>query len=346
MGIEEEVPGRDHAGRSIHLQPVADFSRQDIRRIRSRQIYLFSLKEGMLAVTILGNNSAVPAFDRHPTSQVVTLDGSNYLVDCGEGTQIQMINYKIRRGKISHVFISHLHGDHYFGLIGLLNSFSLLSHQQELHVFGPAPLKEIIEMQLRVADTKLCYPLHIHTISGPSVLLDDEKVTVKCFPTNHRIECYGFVFAEKKQARKLNPALAESHGIPLHFYNRLKDGADYTRSDGTLIKNEWVTEPGRPGKVYAFCADTKYDESLIPHIREADLIYHETTYLDALRERAELRFHSTTKQAALIAKKAAVRRLLIGHFSSKYDTLEEFEAEAREVFPHTELALEGVSYRV
>lgn len=300
----------------------------------------------MLAVTILGNNSAVPAFDRHPTSQVVTLDGNNYLVDCGEGTQIQMINYKIRRSKISHIFISHLHGDHYFGLIGLLNSFALLGHQQELHVFGPSPLKEIIEMQLRVADTQLCYPLHLHAITEPATLLDDDKLTVKCFRTDHRIECYGFVFNQKKQPRKLLPEKATEYKIPTSFFSRLKEGEDYARADGTIVKNEWVTSEAEPGKTYAFCADTRYDESIIPHIQGADMIYHETTYLDSLRERAQLRFHSTTRQAAMIAKKAAVKKLLIGHFSSKYDTLEEFEQEAREVFPDTELALEGVAYKV
>ncbi len=300
----------------------------------------------MFAVTILGNNSAVPAFNRHPTSQVVTLDGNNYLVDCGEGTQIQMINYKIRRSKISHIFISHLHGDHYFGLIGLINSFSLLGHQQELHVFGPSPLKEIIDLQLKVADTQLCYPLHIHTIREAATLLDTDKLTVKCFRTNHRIECYGFSFAEKKQPRKLDPEKSRAYGIPASYYERLKNGEDYTHKDGKVIKNEWVTMAAAAGKTYAFCADTKYDESLLPHINGADLIYHETTYLDALRERAESRFHSTSKQAALIAQKAGVKKLLIGHFSSKYDTLEEFETEAREVFPETELALEGVCYEV
>jgi ribonuclease Z len=300
----------------------------------------------MFAVTILGNNSAVPAFNRHPTSQVITLDGNNYLVDCGEGTQIQLINYKVRRSKISHIFISHLHGDHYFGLIGLINSLSLLSHQQELTVFGPSPLKEIIELQLKVADTKTCYPLHIHHITEPATLLDNEKITVKCFRTNHRIECYGFSFEEKKQPRKLNLEKAKEYEIPAIFYDRLKNGEDYTRKDGTVIKNDAVTDAATPGKKYAFCADTKYDESLIPHIWEADMIYHETTYLDNLRERAEARFHSTTKQAAELAKKAGVKKLLIGHFSSKYDTLEEFEAEAREVFPNTELALEGVCFEM
>ena len=300
----------------------------------------------MLAVTILGNNSAVPAFDRHPTSQVVVMEGEKFLVDCGEGTQIQLINYKIRRNKISHIFISHLHGDHYFGLVGLINTFNLLNHQQELHVFGPAPLKEIIELQLKVADTTITYPLHFHTITKEAVLVDNDKVCVKCFRTNHRIECYGFSFTEKKLPRKIEPAKAKASGIPVNFFNELKKGLDFKKEDGSVVKNEWVTTEATKGKHYVFCADTKYDESLIQHIEGADLIYHETTYLDNLQERAEARFHSTSKQAALLAKKANVKRLLIGHFSSKYPTLEEFEKEAREVFENTELALEGVSYKI
>jgi ribonuclease Z len=300
----------------------------------------------MLAVTILGNNSAVPAFDRHPTSQVVTLDGSNFLVDCGEGTQIQMINYKIRRGKISHIFISHLHGDHYFGLVGLINSFSLLGHQQELHVFGPSPLQEIIEMQLRVADTKLCYPLHFHTISGAATLVDDDKIQIKCFPTEHRIECYGFSFREKRKPRKIIIEAVRENNIPLHFYESLKRGDDFITTAGEVIKNEWLTIEAPRGRSYAFCADTRYNESMIEHVRDFDLIYHESTYLDNLRERAQERFHSTTKQAALIAQKANAKKLLLGHFSSKYDTLEEFEQEAKMVFPNSELALEGVTYQV
>lgn len=300
----------------------------------------------MLAVTILGNNSAVPAFDRHPTSQVVTTDGTSFLVDCGEGTQIQMIRYKIRRSKISHIFISHLHGDHYFGLVGLINSFGLLNRQQDLHIFAPSPLQQLIELQLKVADTTLPFNLYFHTIRNEGILLDEEKFSVKCFRTNHRIECYGFVFAEKKKPRRLLPEKAREFEIPSSFYDRLTYGEDYTKKDGTIVKNEWVTEEGAKGKIYAFCADTKYDESIISHFEGADMIYHETTYLDNLSERATARFHSTSGQAALIAKKANVHKLLIGHFSSKYDTLEEFEKEARAVFDNTELALEGVTYKV
>lgn len=300
----------------------------------------------MLAVTILGNNSAVPAFDRHPTSQVITMNGTNFLVDCGEGTQIQMIKYRIRRAKISHVFISHLHGDHYFGLAGLITTFGLLNHQQELHVFAPSPLQEIIDLQLKVADTLLPYPLYFHTITKNGVLVDDEKFMVKCFRTNHRIECFGFVFTEKKKPRKIDIDKVKEFQIPQSFYKKLEDGLDYITKDDQLIKNDAVTIPAAKGKSYAFCADTKYDESIIPHILETDMIYHETTYLDNLQESADKRFHSTTKQAALIAKKARTKKLLVGHFSSKYDRLEEFEKEAREVFENTEIALEGVTYRV
>lgn len=300
----------------------------------------------MLSVTILGNNSAVPAFNRHPTSQVVSHNGNNYLVDCGEGTQIQMIKYKIRRGKISHIFISHLHGDHYFGLVGLLNTFGLLSHQQELHVYGPAPLQQIVEMQMNVAETVLPYPLFFHTINKAEVLVDDDKIKITCFPTTHRIECYGFLFEEKEGKRKLLIDKVKKKNIPVSFYTSLQNGIDYITPQGQRILNADVTTAPERGMKYAFCADTRYDENLLQYITGADMIYHETTYLDNMRERAFERFHATTKQAAEMAKKAGVKKLLIGHFSSKYSTLEHFEEEAREVFPNTELAIEGNVYEV
>jgi len=300
----------------------------------------------MLSVTILGNNSAVPAFDRHPTSQVITLDGLNFLVDCGEGTQIQMMKYKIRRSKISHIFISHLHGDHYYGLVGLINTFGLLNHQQDLHVYGPSPLQEIIELQLKVASTTLPFQIYFHTISKNGILADDPKFEVSCFRTNHRIECYGFSFSEKKKPRRIDVEKVKAAGIPASFYKRLEEGLDYTTKDDKLIKNEEVTTETPKGKTYIFCADTKYDESLVPFLRNADMIYHETTYLNNLKEKAEERFHATSKQAATMAKKAKVKKLLIGHFSSKYSELHEFEKEAREIFENTEIACEGVSYKV
>ncbi|MBO9619023.1 MAG: ribonuclease Z [Niabella sp.] len=298
----------------------------------------------MFGVTILGNNSAVPAFDRHPTSQVLTMPNRKFLIDCGEGTQIQLINYKIRRSKISHIFISHLHGDHYFGLVGLLNSFALLGRQQELHVVGPPALQQILDLQFTAADTQLPYALHFHAIEQPGYLLTVGDVEISCFKTEHRIKCYGFVFREKKRPRRINPDAVKEHAIHYSWFENLQMGKDYTAPDGTLIKNETLTFEAPKGKTYAFCADTKYDESFIPDIEGADMIYHETTYLENFRDQAVQRFHSTSKQAAAIAKKAGVKKLLIGHFSSRYDELGEFEKEAREVFPNTELALEGVCY--
>lgn len=300
----------------------------------------------MFGVTILGNNSAVPAFDRHPTSQILSMPGRNFLIDCGEGSQIQLIHYKIRRSKISHIFISHLHGDHYFGLIGLINSFGLLGRQQDLTIVAPAPLQQIIEMQLKVADTRLTFQLNFLTIKEPGFLLALDNVQVACFKTDHRIECYGFVFKEIVNQRRLNIERIKEYNIPVSAYNSIKNGADYTMEDRTVIKNEILTTSGRKPKSYAFCADTRYDEKLLQWIDGVDMIYHETTYHHALREIAHTRFHSTTKEAGKIAKLAGVKKLLIGHFSSKYDTLDEFETETREIFPSTDLALEGVSYLI
>ncbi len=283
----------------------------------------------MLALTILGNNSAVPAFDRHPTSQVITHNGNNYLIDCGEGTQIQLLRYKVRRSKISHIFISHLHGDHYFGLIGLLNSLSLLGHTQPITLFAPPQLKE-----------------NFIAIEQAATLVETASLVIRCFPTDHRIPCFGFSFEEKRIPRKLILEKAKAAGIPTIFYDRLVRGEDYITKSGERIAVETVTEPTPTGPKYAYCADTRYDESIVEHIRGFDLIYHESTYLHALAERAHDRYHSTTVQAAELAKKAGVKRLLLGHFSSKYATLDAFEQEARAVFPNTDLALEGLCYPI
>lgn len=300
----------------------------------------------MLALTILGNNSAVPAFDRHPTSQVITHNGNNYLIDCGEGTQIQLLRYKVRRSKISHIFISHLHGDHYFGLIGLLNSLSLLGHTQPITLFAPAPLQEIIQIQLDVSDTTLNFDLRFQPLTGAATLLETSALLIKCFPTDHRIPCFGFSFEEKKIPRKLIPEKAKAAGIPTMFYERLVRGEDYETKTGEIIPVESVTEPMPPGPKYAYCADTRYNESIIEHIQGFDMIYHEATYLHALAERAHDRYHSTSVQAATLAQKAGVKKLLLGHFSSKYAVLDDFLTEARSVFPETDLALEGVCYMV
>jgi ribonuclease Z len=298
----------------------------------------------VLSVTILGNNSAIPAFDRHPTAQVVTMNEHLFLVDCGEGTQSQMTKYKIRRSRIGHIFISHLHGDHYFGLIGLITSMGLLGRQQELHLYGPPQLWDIFDLQLKVADTTLPFPLHFHPLQGGGVIARDSRYEVSCFPVFHRIECWGFVFRQVKPSRRVNPAKAIASGVPSSFFDRLKWGEDYINRDGITVPNQQVTDPAPKALSYAYTADTIYNEALAGSVTGVDLLYHEATYLRDLEERASKRFHCTTTQAASIARLAGVKKLLIGHFSSKYDKLDEFETEAREVFPNTELALEGVTY--
>ena len=299
----------------------------------------------MLSVTILGNNSAIPAFDRHPTAQVITMDEHLFLVDCGEGTQMQMAKYKIRRSKINHIFISHLHGDHYFGLIGLITSMGLLGRQQDLHLYAPSPLKEIFDTQLKVADTQLTFVLRFHALQEEGIVVKDSRFEVSCFRVFHRIECWGFKFRQIKPLRKINPEKAIQNEIPASFFDRLKWGEDYLTKDGKIIPNELVTDPAPKAKSYAYSADTSYNETIVEKVKGVDLLYHEATYLKDLEDRAVKRFHSTTIQAATIALKAGVHRLLIGHFSSKYEKLDEFEAEAKEIFPNCELALEGVTYR-
>jgi ribonuclease Z len=300
----------------------------------------------MLALTILGNNSAIPAFDRNPTAQILQTQEDIFLIDCGEGTQMQMTKYKIRRSKLSRIFISHLHGDHYYGLIGLLTSMSLLGRTQDLHLHAPAPLQQIINLQLNVADTHLSYKLHFHPIKTAGLIADDKKITVECFAVQHRIECWGFLFCEKKNPRKINAARAALYEIPAAFYEKLQQGHDYVNKKGTIVPNDEVTTAAAKPKRYAYCADTIYDESLVPKIAAVDLLYHETTYLKDLHQRAASRYHSTTQQAASIAKLGNVKKLLIGHFSSKYETLEHFLPEACAIFENTELALEGVCYKI
>jgi ribonuclease Z len=299
----------------------------------------------LLALTILGNNSAVPAFGRNPTAQILQTLDDTYLIDCGEGTQMQMAKYKIRRAKINRIFISHLHGDHYFGLIGLLTSMSLLGRTQDLHLYASKELEEIINRQFEVAAAKLSYNLIFHPITEEGIIAEDKTITVSCFKVRHRIECWGFLFKEKEKLRGIDIERVRSYEIPQSFYSQLQQGKDYVTKKGTIIPNKEVTHDPVAPKSYAYSADTIYDEAIIEKIKGVDLLYHEATYLKAHEERALLHFHSTTIQAATIAEKAAVKKLLIGHFSSKYETLDEFLAEACSVFKNTELAIEGMCFK-
>jgi ribonuclease Z len=298
----------------------------------------------LLALTILGNNSAIPAFDRNPTAQVLQTMEESFLIDCGEGTQMQLSKYKIKRSKINHIFISHLHGDHYFGLIGLLTSMSLLNRIQELHLHAPPELEQLINLQLNFASTHLSFALHFHPLQNEGLILDGNKMTVECFKVQHRIDCWGFLFRQKKNPRKLDAERAKIYEIPSAFYEKLQRGEDYITKKGTIVPNEEVTTAATKPKSYAYCADTIYDESLAEKVKGVDLLYHETTYLKDLQERAAARYHSTTVQAASVAKKAEVKKLLIGHFSSKYENLDDFLTETSDIFKNTDLAIQGMCY--
>lgn len=298
----------------------------------------------MLALTILGNNSALPAFGRNPTAQVLQSQSDMYLIDCGEGTQLQMSKFKMKKSKLKRIFISHLHGDHYFGLIGLLTSLGLANRTEDIHLYGPARLIEIINLQLEVADAHLPYQVHFHPLLEEGIISDSPTISVEAFKVKHRIECWGFIFRERKNKRSIIAAKATAFQIPSSFYEQLQKGMDYINPKGTIVSNDEVTVEAAPAKSYAYCADTIFDIDLAKKIQGVDLLYHETTYLHDLEERAASRFHSTTKQAAEVAKAGNVKKLLIGHFSSKYDTLDEFLSEATSVFANTELALEGACF--
>ncbi len=294
-------------------------------------------------ISILGSSSATPTYQRHPTAQVVRIHERLFLVDCGEGTLIQMNRFKIRFHKINQIFISHLHGDHYLGLLGLISTMHLQGRTTDLHIYGQAELKEIIDIQLRYSETELRYKLHFHPVkaTAKSLVYEDEDLSVMAIPLKHRIPCTGFLFREKPARRKLIRTMLAEHSIPVSEYSRLKDGEDYISPSGEIIPNNVLTSDPRLPRSYAFCSDTIYDEQLIREIRDVDLLYHEATFMNDKLERAAETYHSTAEQAALIARKAGVKRLIIGHFSARYKNLYPLLEEAKAVYPDTTLALEG-----
>lgn len=300
----------------------------------------------MITLTVLGSNSAVPAFGRNPSAQILQTQDESFLIDCGEGTQLRMAEYKIRTSRINHIFISHLHGDHYFGLIGLLSSLALQGRVHPIHLYAAEPLKKIIDLQLEVSESTLPYELHFHPLNGEGVIAETKGMKITSFQMMHRIPCWGFVFEEKKNPRKIDPSRAHSYGVPATYFPALQQGKDYIHPKGTIVPNEELTIANEPPRKYAYCGDTLYTESILDHIRDVDLLYHETTYLKDFAEKASNYFHSTTEQAATIAHKCGAKRLLIGHFSSKYETLNVYIDETRAVFPNSELAIEGACYKI
>jgi ribonuclease Z len=297
-------------------------------------------------VTILGSSSATPIYNRNPSSQVLNINERLYLIDCGEGTQQQMLHFGVKASRIDNIFISHLHGDHYLGLLGLLSSMHLNGRTKPLNLFAPAPLKEIIDIQLKYSETILQYPInYVDTVPDkPNVILDSADITVETIPLNHRIPCTGFLFKQKKRNRKLLKEKIEEFNIPIEYYTALKKGVDYTAPDGTVHKNDTLTSAPEDPKSYAYCSDTIYSETYFEQISNADLLYHESTFLNDMLERAQSTYHTTALQAGQVALKTHAKKLLLGHFSARYKTLTELLDEAKTVFPNTELAVEGKTF--
>lgn len=299
-----------------------------------------------IRVKILGSNSATPAHRRHHTSQLVNVEGKYYLIDCGEATQLQMKRYKLRAQRINNIFISHLHGDHYLGLMGLLSSMHLMGRHKPLNLYGPKGLAEIITLQLKYSETVFNYEVNFVEVDTEKhqLIHEDELVSIYSVPLNHRIPCSGFLIEEKPKNRRIRrEAIPEDFSV--RNIIRLKKGEDIYSEDGKLLhKNEDMTLPPRQSFKYAYCSDTKYDESIIPIIEGSDMLYHESTFLEEHMDRASVTYHSTAKEAATIAKKAGVGKLLLGHFSARYKELEPIQDEAREVFEESHLAIEGEEF--
>lgn len=297
-------------------------------------------------VTILGSSSATPIFNRNPTAQVVNVNDKLYLIDCAEGTQQQMMRFDVKPSRIDHIFISHLHGDHYLGLIGLLSSMHLNGRKKTLKLFCPAPLKEIIEIQLKYSETTLNYPIeYVFTDSSQkNQIFENQDICVETIPLDHRIPCTGFLFKQKKRMRKLIMERVEEIGIPVPYYTSIKKGFDYEAPNGTIYKNDLLSMAPSPPKSYAYVSDTKYNTQYFKQINNVTVLYHEATFMHDMLERANQTHHTTALQAAQVANEVNAERLLIGHFSARYKTLNELLEEAQSVFAATELAIEGKTF--
>jgi ribonuclease Z len=302
-----------------------------------------------IALTILGCHSATPRINAFPTSQYLEINNSHFLIDCGEGTQRQMRKYKVGFSKINHIFISHLHGDHFYGLVGLLATFGILNREKELHIYGPKGIKEVTLLQLKTSQSHANFKIVFHElVSKKSELIyEDEKVSVKTIPLNHRVYTNGYLFTEKEKSRKLHTENIRNYKeIDKADYLNIKAGKDIILSSGEVISNSELTIPPPKPLSYAFCSDTSYKPDIISIIENTDLLYHEATFLSDRKDLAKKTKHSTTKQAAKIAKEANVNQLVLGHYSGRYKDISLFKKEAQEVFKNTELAEPGKVFSI
>lgn len=299
-------------------------------------------------VTILGSSSATPVYNRNPTSQLLNCNEKFYLIDCGEGTQQQLIKYGYKASKIDYVFISHLHGDHYFGLIGLLSSLHLNGRVKPIKIFAPEPLQEILALQFKHSETVIRYPIEfvVTQANETAQIFENTDLVVESFVLNHRIPCTGFKFTQKKRLRKLIVEKLEEEQIDVEYYPLLKRGVDLNLPDGRVILNKDYTMDSDTPRKYGYCSDTLFDEKYFSCIANCDLLYHEATFLHEMLDRANVTHHTTALQAGEIANITGATKLLIGHFSSRYKTLQPLLDETKTVFENTELAIEGNTYTI
>jgi ribonuclease Z len=299
-------------------------------------------------VTILGNTSSIPAYGRNHTAQILRFGQECLLLDCGEATQIQMRKYKVKPSKISAIFISHLHGDHYLGLIGVLSSYHLSKRSEPLRIFGPKGLDEILTAHFRWSNTRLCYPLEfIQTkTNGLNLLLDHPGFSVFSFPLLHRIPTTGFLIKEKAGLRSLIKEKLQEFKLPIKAIHNIRSGRDFDDENGNVYRVEDFAYPLHPLRSYAFCSDTKFHPEISKYIKGVDLLYHESTFMEADSQKAIETYHSTAKQAAEIGKISGVKTLLLGHFSSRYLDSSGMLAEAKSVFPNSVLSEEGKTYPI
>lgn len=299
-------------------------------------------------VTILGSNAAIPAHNRYPSAQVLNYNGNSFLIDCGEGAQFRMNHFGIKRAHLDNIFISHLHGDHYYGLIGLLTSFNLNWREHALNIYGPAALEEIINVHLKHSQTELRFKINFHHITAdvPKIIYEDSALTVETIILSHRLPTTGFLFKEKKNLRKIIAEKITQYNIPHHLINDIKSGDDFIDEKGNVIANKELTLDPLPPRSYAYCSDTVYTENFVEQIKGVSTLYHEATFIHEHEPRALETFHTTSKQAAKVAKAANAGKLLLGHFSARYENLNLLLSEAQEVFTESFLAEEGKTFSI
>ena len=301
-----------------------------------------------MKLTILGSSSALPTSERNPSAHVLSAHERFFLIDCGEGTQLQMRKHHIRFGKINHIFISHLHGDHVFGLYGLLSTFSLMGRQIPLHIYAPENYGHILQSHLNDFDIHLAFELDFHPLGGndPVKILDDKYLTVTSFPLKHRIPSYGFLFREKEAERKIIKECISTYSIPVARMHAIKQGEDLVMSDGSVIKNSDITLPPPAPLSYAYCSDTRYFRRLSSFVKNVSLLYHEATFSSDKEKLAKMTGHSTAADAARVASEARAEALIIGHFSARYRETKSLVEEARIIFPDTLPATDGITYDI